>query len=185
MDVKQSDSIRILVLGLGNTLFEDEGLGVAALHRLARDYNWSADVTLLDGGVMGLELLPYLESAEAVLILDAVQTAAPPGSLVRLVGDEIPAVLSLKLSVHQIGLQETLAMCQFRGTTPSNLVLWGVVPHRLGVRVGLTHAVSEALDALVQAAVMELEAWGLEPSPRQDAQAVRETLVGRALPLQR
>ncbi|MGC9347698.1 MAG: HyaD/HybD family hydrogenase maturation endopeptidase [Anaerolineae bacterium] len=152
----------IVVLGLGNTLLQDEGLGVEALMRLQSEYQMPAHVTLLDGGVLGLDLLPYMESADAVLILDAVQTRDPPGTLIRLDKEEIPAVIALKMSVHQVGLQETLAMSRFRGTLPDRLTLLGVVPVSLGLGVQLTSTVVARLDDLVDAAVAELQRWGVE-----------------------
>lgn len=164
IQAQNTSDASILVLGLGNTLMQDEGVGIEALHRLASDYDWPTTVTLLDGGVMGLELLPYLEIADAVLILDAVQTGAPPGTLTRLVDDEIPAVVALKMSVHQIGLQETLAMCRFRGTLPTRLVLWGVVPASLEMGTDLTSIVADQMDALTAAALSELADWGIVPA---------------------
>jgi hydrogenase maturation protease len=151
---------RVLVLGLGNTLLSDEGVGVQALDRLHARYELPG-VTLQDGGTMGLEALPYLEAATHVLVLDAVQTGAPPGTLVRLVGEAIPAIVALKLSMHQVGLQEALAMARLRGTLPSQLVLLGIVPAVLDWGLALSPAVAAQLDALVEAAAAELAAWGL------------------------
>jgi len=153
----------ILVLGLGNTLLRDEGLGIEALRRLSADRAWPERVLLLDGGVMGLELLPFLEEAQSVLILDAVQTGDPPGTLVRLVGDEIPAAVRLKVSVHQVGLQESLAMCRLRGTLPSRLVLLGIVPAQVALGLSLSPQVEPAIDSLVRAARQELSGWGIVP----------------------
>ena len=154
----------ILVLGLGNTLLQDEGVGIEAIQRLSDEHCWPDTVTMLDGSVMGLELLPYVELADAVLVLDAVRTGDPPGTLTRLENDEIPAVVALRMSMHQIGLQETLAMCQFRDTLPQCLVLWGVVPANLDLGISLSPVVAEQVDALVTAAVNELAAWGVVPT---------------------
>ncbi len=153
---------QILVLGLGNILLRDEGVGVIALQRLDAGYHWPDDVTLLDGGVMGLELLPYLESADAVLLLDAVQTGEPPGTLTRLENDAIPAAVAMRMSMHQVGLQESLAMCRFRGTLPERLVLLGIVPAVLDMGLHLSDPVAAQLDALVDAAIEELTAWGVD-----------------------
>jgi hydrogenase maturation protease len=152
---------KILILGLGNTILQDEGVGVKAMEQLRADYPWPGDVTFLDGGMMGLELLPYLESADAVLILDAVQTGAPPGALVRLENGEIPAVVALKMSMHQVSLQEALAMATFRSTLPERMVLWGMVPAAIDLGTDLTPIAAERLEHLVQAAVKELWSWGL------------------------
>ena len=170
---------RILVLGLGNTLLQDEGVGVAALLRVehALTGNHAAEeggilpdhITLLDGGVMGLELLAYIEAADAVLILDAVQTGAPPGTLVRLENHEIPAVVALKMSIHEVGLQETLAMCKFKGTLPGTIVLWGVVPAQLNLGLELSPVVTSQLEHLVNAALDELASWGVSARVKRPA----------------
>jgi hydrogenase maturation protease len=155
----------ILVLGLGNLLMGDEGLGVQAAARLQSGGWLRADgrrqqVQVIDGGTMGLDLLPYLEGAEGLLIVDAVRTGHPPGSVVRLEGEEIPALLALKLSLHQVALQEVLALSRLRGTLPSRVVLWGVVPSCVEWGVGLSPAVAAAMDALLEGVVAELRAWG-------------------------
>jgi hydrogenase maturation protease len=158
---------QVLILGLGNMLLQDEGVGIAALQRLAANHEWPDHVTLMDGGVMGLELLPYLESADAVLLLDAVHTGAPPGTVVRLEGQEIPAVVALKMSMHQVGLQETLAMCRFRGTVPERMVLLGVVPAHLDLGLDLSPQVAAALPSLIGAALTELRNWGIVERERE------------------
>lgn len=85
--------IVVLVLGLGNLLRRDEGLGIRAMERLRACYALPAAVQLVDGGTLGLELLSYLEGAERVLILDAALTDGPPGTLLRAAGDQVPAFL--------------------------------------------------------------------------------------------
>jgi len=153
---------RILVLGLGNILLQDEGLGVRAAELLAARYRLPPDVQVMDGGVMGLDLLPHLEGVSHLLITDAVQTGWPPGSLVRLEGEAIPAALSLKMSMHQVGLQELLALAGFQGTLPEQVVLWGLEPASLEWGLELSPPVAAQIDALVDAAVGELRAWGVE-----------------------
>jgi len=152
---------QILVLGLGNILLQDEGLGVRAVERLATRYRLPPEVQVMDGGVMGLDLLPYLVGVSHLLITDAVQTGRPPGSLVRLEGDAIPAALSLKMSMHQVGLQELLALASFQGTLPEQVVLWGLEPSSLEWGLELSTPIAAQIDALVDAAASELHAWGV------------------------
>jgi len=153
---------RILLLGLGNILLQDEGLGVRAAELLASRYRLPPDVQVMDGGVMGLDLLPHLEGVSHLLITDAVQTGQPPGSLVRLEGEAIPAALSLKMSMHQVGLQELLALAGFQGTLPEQVVLWGLEPASLEWGLELSAPITAQIDALVDAAAGELRAWGVE-----------------------
>jgi hydrogenase maturation protease len=149
-----------LVLGVGNVLFEDEGLGVRALERLHARYLLPATVHTLEGGVLSLDLLPYLDLDTPLLIMDAVQTGMPPGHIVRLEGEAIARALGPRLSLHQVGLKELLAVAQLQGTLPPQVVLWGVEPARLGWGTDLSPAVSKALDALVDHVAAELRAWG-------------------------
>lgn len=158
----------ILVLGIGNILLRDEGVGVRALERLMDMHCLPPEVRTLDGGTMGLDLLPYLEETSSLLVLDAVQTGRPPGSLVRLEGDEIPAALAIKLSVHQVGFHELLAASRFRGMLPSRLVLWGIEPGSLDWGLDLSPAVAAALDPMVAAAAQELQDWGATIQPVEE-----------------
>ena len=148
-----------LVLGLGNILLQDEGLGVHALERLVAQYPLPDQVQAMDGGTLGLDLLPYLEQATDLLILDAVQTGQPPGTLVRLEGAAIPTALALKLSVHQVGLQELLALGDLQGKLPRRIVLWGMEPASLDWGTELSSLIFSRLDDLVTAAVNELGEW--------------------------
>jgi hydrogenase maturation protease len=156
---------RIVVLGLGNILLQDEGLGVRALERLTTSYRLPADVQAVDGGVMGLDLLPYLDDVDALLVIDAVQTGRPAGSLVRLEGEAIPAALAVKISVHQVGLQELLATSRLEGTLPRRVVLWGMEPATIEWGLELSPSVAASLDELVDAVAQELHDWHLAIEP--------------------
>jgi hydrogenase maturation protease len=151
----------ILVLGLGNLLLRDEGLGVRALERLEARYELPPEVRCLDGGVLGLGLLAYLDGVTHLLILDAVQTGREPGVALRLEGAEIPANFSLKLSMHEIRFEEILAICRLRGALPPRLIVWGMEPAILAPGVELSEIVETHLDALVENAAGELRGWGV------------------------
>ena len=154
---------RTLVLGVGNILVQDEGLGVRALERLQASHRLPSEVSAIDGGTMGLDLLPYMDGITHLLILDAVHGSRPPGALVRLEGEAIPVALAMKLSVHQIGLQELLAVARFQGTLPGCVVVWGMQPASLDPGIGLSEPVRANLDELVEAAARELALWAKTP----------------------
>ena len=156
----------MLLLGLGNVLLQDEGLGVRALERLLACYRLPAEVQAVDGGTMGLDLLPYLEQTNSLLIIDAVQTGATPASLVRLDGSAISAALALKISLHQVGLKELLAIGQLQGTLPSRVVLWGMEPASFAWGTELSPSIAGALDQLVHSVAGELRSWGYTIEPR-------------------
>jgi hydrogenase maturation protease len=157
----------ILVLGIGNVLLEDEGLGVRAVERLAATYRLPPAVNAMDGGTLGLDLLPHVEQAGSLLVVDAVQADQPTGSLVRLEGDAVPAMLAIKTSVHQVGLADLIAASRLRGTFPDRLVLWGMVPATVDWGTELSPVVAAHLEDLVAAVVRELRAWGVPVEARE------------------
>jgi len=154
-------ALRTLVLGLGNTLLQDEALGVRAVEQLAVCVALPDSVSALDGGTLGLNLLPYLLESDQVLFLDAVNFDGRPGEMIRLEGGEIPTRLAMKMSMHQVGLQDLLAALSFRGTLPERMVLWGMQPGTVDWGLDLTPGIEKALPALVNHAVRELYAWGV------------------------
>ena len=118
-----------LVLGLGNPIMGDDGVGVAALEALSRTYEAPPNVTLADGGTWGMQLLPMLEDHSRVLFLDAVSAGFPPGSLIRIEGMDIPRRLSQgKLSPHQVDLHDILGVLAFKNALPGEMVALGIEP---------------------------------------------------------
>lgn len=111
---------RVVVMGLGNLLWADEGFGVRVAERLYAHYHWPEDVEIVDGGTQGLNLLGYVESASHLLILDAIDYGLEPGTLRTYAGERIPAYLSAKkMSLHQNSFSEVLALADIRGHLPS------------------------------------------------------------------
>jgi hydrogenase maturation protease len=151
-----------LVLGLGNILLRDEGIGVRALELLDERYEFPPEVQLLDGGTLGLNLLPYVEDADRLLVIDAVKMGGEPGTVVRLEGEEVPASLSVKISPHEMGLADVLAAAQLRGRCPSELVLVGVQPGVIDTGLELSAPVAAQVASLVEAALSQLSRWGIE-----------------------
>jgi len=149
-----------LVLGLGNLLCADDGLGVVALGRLRRRYEIPPEVALVDGGTLGLALLPTLESAGSVWILDAVAADAPPGTFVCLEGESVEPALRERLSSHQIGVADLLDALHWRDTWPASLRVLGLVPESFALAIGLSPRVAAGLDALVEAVARGLRAAG-------------------------
>lgn len=158
---------RILLLGLGNILLQDEGLGVRAVERLAATYDLPEEVEALDGGTLGLDLLPRLYGVDGLLIVDAVASGQAPGTLVRLEGDAIPAALAVKMSMHQVGLQDLMAASALQGMRPPRMVLWGMEPATLGWGLDFSETVAARLADLVAAVVRELRSWGVALRPAQ------------------
>lgn len=163
----ESNTIQTLVLGVGNTLMMDEGFGVRVVECLVRDYIIPEEVQVLDGGTLGMDLLYYMEGVPNLLLIDAVQANREPGALVRLVNEEVPAFLSMKMSPHQIGVPDMLATARLRGTTPPNIVLLGVQPERIEIGMQLSDTLAPMLKDVVEKVRDELLRWGhaLTPKP--------------------
>ena len=161
-----------LVLGLGNILLADEGVGVRVIEHLLARYDFPEGVRVMDGGTLGLDLLPYLEDASRLLVVDAVQARKAPGTLVRLVGDEVPVFLDVsKVSAHQEGLQDLLAVATLKGYLPDEVVFWGAQIESLGVGLELSPAVAAQVDALGEKVLAELARWGIKPRDKDTRQA--------------
>lgn len=158
-----TDRETTVVIGLGNPLMGDDGLGLAALKRLAEEPGLPPGVELMDGGTWGMNLLPTLESAGRVLLLDAIRTGAEPGTLHELERDRLPAMLVHKLSPHQIDLREVLALGELRGTLPAELVAFGIEPAVIEMQVELSAVVADALPALLDRVRDRLATWAATP----------------------
>ncbi len=155
-----------LVLGCGNPIMADDGLGIAVLERLQQGWHLSPEVQLMDGGTWGVNLLPAIEAADRLLLLDAVRAGRPPGTLVSLRDAELPRFFAHKLSPHQIDLREVLALAELRGTVPTSIVALGAEPEVVDLRAGLSPSVEAVVDELVHRAAAQLLAWGHEVLPR-------------------
>jgi hydrogenase maturation protease len=155
-----------LILGLGNILLGDEGVGVRVVERLLDLYHFPQGTQVMDGGTLALDLLPYVEDADRLVVLDAVEMGAEPGTVVRITDEEVPTFLSVKVSPHQMGLSDILTAARLRGLSPGELVLWGVQPEVIDTTLELSPPVAAQVDALVDGVLADLSQWGIEPTRR-------------------
>jgi len=151
----------VLVLGLGNTIMTDDGFGVKVVTALSSRYHFRGAIKLLDGGTLGLDLLPHLENVESLLIVDALDMRGEPGHIFRIEGAEVPRAFASKLSVHQMGLQDLLAVAELQGHVPSRLVVWGVQPECIEMGTELTATANAAVEPVVGRIIEELQGWGI------------------------
>jgi hydrogenase maturation protease len=158
-----TDRIPVLVLGLGNVVCTDDGAGIAAIHKLIREYDLPDGVEALDGGTLGLSLLPLVDRADQVILVDAIRAEGPPGTQVRIEGDEVAPAVYERLSPHQIGVADLLAGASLIDRYPDRVVILGVVPESIELGLGRTPAVEASIPALVERVVEELAALGYPP----------------------
>jgi hydrogenase maturation protease len=156
------DPGRVIVLGLGNILLSDEGVGVHAVNTLESRYVCSPSPEFIDGGTMGLDLLPLFQTRDRVLIVDAVDFGEAPGHIGILEGDKIPSVLQSKLSVHHIGLSDVLFAAKLMRETPLEVCLVGIQPKYLDVGLDMTAEIRVKLDALIELVLQKLKEWNIE-----------------------
>lgn len=156
-------SRRIAVLGLGNLIRSDDGVGIHAIHQLLRDRLVPENVELLDGGTLGLQLLPAIEGVTHLLAIDAINTGAAAGSIVRFDISEIEPLPGTP-SVHQIGFSDLLTALRLLERFPEHMILLGVQPEETGWGDKLSGTVHAALPALIAAALDELQRWIPQPA---------------------
>ena len=130
--------------------------------RLQKRYRFADNVEIMDGGTLGLDLLPKLENITNLIMIDAVETGKKAGTCVRLCGQELPIALQTKISPHQMGLKDLLAVSELMGHSPKEMVLIGVQPGSIEMEVGLTAEVQAQLETLVSNVLDELAGWGIE-----------------------
>jgi hydrogenase maturation protease len=181
------DAERIVVLGIGNVLWADEGFGVRCVEALQARYDFAPRVWLLDGGTQGLYLIPHVHAARRLLIFDAVDYGLPPGTLKVVENDEVPKFLGAKkMSLHQTGFQEVLQLAQLTGRYPDEVLLIGCQPEVLDDYGGsLRASVKRSLEDALTLAVERLGAWGARPTPRERPLAAAEAVTASGLALQR
>lgn len=151
---------RILVLGVGNILLKDEGIGVKIVQRLESLYCFSSNVELMDGGTLGLRLLDPIANADYVIVVDAVQNGRPPGTLYRLPAEELGNRVSFKNSLHQLDLVETLAYAEILGNRPDAVVI-GIEPADISPwGMELTESVAVAVPEMCSRVLREIETAG-------------------------
>ncbi|HRY14618.1 MAG TPA: HyaD/HybD family hydrogenase maturation endopeptidase [Candidatus Competibacteraceae bacterium] len=158
---------QVIVLGVGNILLRDEGVGVRVVETLAERYVLPPEIEIVDGGTVGMDLLDTLAGCDHLLICDAVQTGAPPATVVKLADAEVPALFQTRYSPHQLGLSEVLATLILMEEAPKAITLIGVVPADLELGAELSPEVGAVVDQAVEALVAELQGIGfaLNPGP--------------------
>lgn len=171
---------RVLILGIGNVLWADEGFGVRCVERLAERACFPDNVTLLDGGTQGLYLLPFLEEADILIVFDAVDYGLTPGTMKTVEGDEVPSFMGAKkMSLHQTGFQDVIATSELMGYRPETLILIGCQPEELeDYGGGLRDVVSAQIDPAIDIALEKLAGLGIVAA---DGAADASLLADRAI----
>ena len=182
MNVMDDLRCEVLVLGIGNLLWADEGFGVRCVEKLSAEWQLPESVTAMDGGTQGLYLLPYVQGARRLIVFDAIDYGLPPGTMKRVEGDEVPRFMGAKkMSLHQTGFQEVIAAAALTGQLPEQLLLIGVQPEELDDYGGSLRPVVKArLNEAVDMVIEQLRCWGYAPQPRHVPVEPRDSALAMA-----
>nr|WP_282555922.1 MULTISPECIES: HyaD/HybD family hydrogenase maturation endopeptidase [Providencia] len=161
--------MRILVLGVGNILLSDEGIGVRIVEALEQRYHLPECVEVLDGGTAGMELIGPMADRDHLIIADVVLSSQKAGSILVLRDDEVPALFTRKISPHQLGLSDVLSALHLTDEFPQRLTLVGVVPESLEPHIGLTATGLAALEPALQKVIEVLRSEGLEIIAKEES----------------
>ncbi|MDR6122693.1 hydrogenase maturation protease [Bacillus sp. SLBN-46] len=150
---------KITILGIGNTLFSDEGVGIHLLPLLEEALKEVDQIEIIEGLTDGMRLLGPVEEAENLIIIDAINAGKEGGTIISLVGEEIPAYFGIKMSIHQLGFQEVLLAAKMRDRYPKQIVMFGMQPTSLELGVELTETNRQKLGELANAVIEQVHNW--------------------------
>jgi hydrogenase maturation protease len=156
----------VAVVGLGNLILSDEGVGIHVIRRFAERYDVPDDVVVIDGGTSAIDLLDQLVEAEHIVFVDAARTGGSPGRVVVLEGTDLPVWFRQRMSPHQIGLADLLATLSLMDRTPKSVTLIGIEPDSMELGTELTPAVNIASDEALGRLVAKLSTLGVDARNR-------------------
>jgi hydrogenase maturation protease len=150
---------KITILGIGNTLFTDEGVGIHLLPLLEEALKDNENIEIIDGQTDGMKLLGPVEDAQNLIIIDAINAGKEGGTIIKLEGDEIPAYFGIKMSIHQLGFQEVLFAAKMRERYPDQIIMFGMQPTSLELGVELSETNRERLEDLAKEVINQVNRW--------------------------
>jgi hydrogenase maturation protease len=153
-------AVEVMVLGVGCTLFSDEGFGVRVVEKMQQEYDFPDNVLLVDGGVLGINLLGVISKPKYLIVVDAIRNRGKPGDLHRLAGDQIPERIRAKNSLHQVDLLEALTLCHALDHVPETVIV-GIEPEDIETLcVDLTPTTQARMDDVIAMVLAELDRLG-------------------------
>ncbi|MDU5246175.1 HyaD/HybD family hydrogenase maturation endopeptidase [Veillonella sp.] len=155
----------IVVLGVGNILLTDEGLGVHVVEDLKANYTFTPQISLIDGGTMGMELLTYMRGMKKILLIDAVNGGEAPGTIYEFPHRELEQYFTDHISVHEVGMQDILRIRAIQENPLEDAIVIGVEPESLDVGFEPSAPVQKALPEVKERVLRVLRGWGVQIEP--------------------
>ncbi len=173
----EGDIVKIAVVGAGTIIFRDEGIGVYAARYLEENFEFDGDVTLVDGGVLGFQLMTYYTDYDKVIILDTItMNNDSAGSLYKIPAEELLGLGSYKQTAHEVEIVEMLEIAALNGNL-SDVTIIGIVPEDiLSVKVGLSDTLKKSFDSMIDTAIGELKSIGVGITRKKDGLTLEEIL---------
>lgn len=162
----------VTILGVGNVILRDEGFGVRVAEYLDAHYEFPENVQIVDGGTLGIELTQYVTGTNKLLVIDSINGGAEPGTLFRFHNDDVMDHFQEKISAHEVGIQDVLALLTVTGHKIPDVVVIGAQPYDLEAGVELSPGMQKLMPQVVEQALKELAAWGIKPQVKDNAAAL-------------
>jgi hydrogenase maturation protease len=154
--------LKALVLGIGNLLIGDEGVGCRTVEELNKRFQLPEDVECIDGGTAGFELLPFFDDKDQVILVDALRNEMDPGTVMMVEDEYVPKAFLNSITPHQLGISDVLAAAQLEDNLPGKLILFGIEPKQLEVGIKLSTEVETGMEKVINAVVEQLRNFGYE-----------------------
>ncbi len=161
----QDNISEVTILGIGNLLMGDEGVGIHALNTLQESYAFSPAINFIDGGTIGIDLIPYFEECKKMIIIDAVDSQEKAGYIVSLENEEIHYRFNTKLSLHHAGLSDVLSIIKLQEIQAPDMLLIGVQPEKVEMGLELSKTVGDKMPQILKTITNKLKEWGIECKP--------------------
>ena len=171
----------VTILGVGNVILRDEGFGVRVAEYLDAHYEFPENVQIVDGGTLGIELTQYITGTNRLLVIDSINGGAEPGTLFRFHNDAVMDHFQEKVSAHEVGIQDVLALLTVTGHKIPEVIVIGAQPYDLEAGVELSDGMQKLLPQVAAQALDELKAWGIEPQEKEMAGRLNFGAVAEAV----
>jgi len=167
-----------IVIGVGNLLFKDEGVGILAAKYLEENYEFEGNLEIMDGGTLGFKLMTYFQEYDNVIILDTVSIEDNPGDIFRLPSDVLLGLGQYRKTAHEVEIVEMLEICSVLDKH-AEVTIIGIIPEDIqSVKIGLTKTIEEKFIGLINQAIIDIEKLGIKVSKRDEQKSISQICKG-------